>query len=202
MIDLSEAFGMIGQDGCVDVASSLGVQGCDPEISIPIYEIFFLKLLGGQKTQFLANSMGEFNAIRHMAQSCGAVAATINVLDMDILTLIGVLMIATPNTGMNVFIKLGDIITSELPAEIIEQVASTAGIPIPDGALSSGIGLAQEVMQQVFDRLVDSIRDDLASNGINLQDWDYLPQYFTEIKESGEMAQMHHYRQQFGGMIL
>ena len=111
-------------------------------------------------------------------------------------------MIATPNTGMNVFIKLGDIITSELPAEIIEQVASTAGIPIPDGALSSGIGLAQEVMQQVFDRLVDSIRDDLASNGINLQDWDYLPQYFTEIKGSGEMAQMHHYRQQFGGMIL
>lgn len=76
MIQLTEMFNMVGTDGCSDVATSLVMQGVEPEISIPIYDIFFLKLMPGQKSTFLAESIPEFNAIRQLSVHCGAVAAS------------------------------------------------------------------------------------------------------------------------------
>ena len=109
MIDISDCFSMIGTDGCMDVASSLGIQGIDPamqEISIPIYGPFFMKILIGQDSGFICDSIPEFTVVRQLNQNCGTVAIALNLMEMDILTLVGALLAFTPNTAMNCFLKL------------------------------------------------------------------------------------------------
>lgn len=201
MIQLTEMFNMIGTDGCSDVATSMAMQGVEPEISIPIYDIFFLKLMPGQRSTFLAENIPEFNAIRTMANSCGAVAASINLLDMDILTLAGLIAIYTPNTGMNIFMKLGEVLTGDLEEEILNQLAGLAGIPIPPGA-GMAFQMAGQIMETLFSTLVSSIQESAADYGVDVHEWDELPDYFCEIRDTGEMYQMAQYRQMMGGAIL
>lgn len=201
MIQLSDVFSMIGTDGCEDVASSLGMQGTDPEISIPIYEIFYLKILPGENSGFLASSIAEYNAIRQLSQNCGGVAAAINLLDLDILTLIGVELIYTPNTGMNVFMKLGDVLTGELEEQVLAELAALAGIPTPDNSYTL-THMQGEIIEILFNKAIDYMQSDLESKGINLHHWEELPNYYNMTQETGEMAEMLRYRQMIGGLIL
>lgn len=206
MIELSSAFDMIDNCGCVDVASSLMGQGTDLSMSIPIYEAFYLKILVGNDSGFLAGSIQEFNALRKLAETCGSVAVTVNLLDMDLLTLIGAILIYTPNTGPNIFIKLGDILNNpELPEDILIMLAGLVGIPIPDGVMGNytmQLKFALHLLQILFDRLVEAMQNDLGSKGIRMNKWEELPEYFNMLQNSGEMARMVEIRQQLGGIVL
>jgi hypothetical protein len=201
VIELSEVFNLVGTNGCYDVATSMMMQGCEPEVSIPIYEIFYLSIKMGESSSFLAGSISEFNAIRILAEKCGAVAATINLLDTDILTLLGCIMVATPNTGMHVFIKTGEIISDLIDPDTLNQLAELAGIEIPSGYSASAEALGK-IIDFLFDRLMSILQDDLDNYGIYLHQFDELPQYFNTVRNSGEMEQMYRTRQMLGGAIL
>lgn len=208
MIDISECFSMIGTDGCMDVASSLGMQGIDPlmqEISIPIYGPFFMKILVGQDCGFICDSIQEFTAIKNLNENCGTVTITLNLLEMDILTLVGALLTFTPNTGMNFFMKLSAVDLLNMTPDIVKMIANAAGIPIPDGVLNTTetvLDFAGELLDKLFEMLMDYLDANLGSEGINLQEWDSLVDFYNDVLESGEMEQMRMYREQVGAFIF
>lgn len=208
MIDISECFSMIGTDGCMDVASSLGMQGIDPlmqEISIPIYGPFFMKILVGQDCGFICDSIPEFTAIKNLNENCGTVAITLNLLEMDILTLVGALLTFTPNTGMNFFMKLSAVDLLNMTPDIVKMIANAAGIPIPDGVLNTTetvLDFAGELLDKLFEMLMDYLDANLGSEGINLQEWDSLVDFYNDVLESGEMEQMRMYREQVGAFLF
>lgn len=201
MIQLSNMFDMLGQNGCIDVATSLAMQGADTSISIPIYDIFFLKILPGEMSSYIAGSINEYNAIRQLAENCGAVAIELNMLDIDILGLIGALVIATPNTGMHIFTKLGSIIPDQLSEDIIDCMANDLGVPIPQCAFNI-FGFAQELIQTAFDKIMYNIQVDMGECGIELHSWEELPGYYSMLRDTGEMFDMRQYREVNGHSII
>lgn len=208
MINMSECFKMIGTDGCMDVASSLGMQGVDQtmqDISIPIYGPFFMKVLMGQDCGFICSTIQEFTAVRQLNQNCGTVAITLNLLEMDVLTLVGSLLTFTPDTGMNCFLKLSAIDLVNLSADMLSMIVDQTGVPLPPGVADGLIDItdvASDIIQSAFDILISSLNDDLDSNGITLREWNELPEFYYTVKESGEMQEMRAYRQSVGACIL
>lgn len=208
MINMSECFKMIGTDGCMDVASSLGMQGVDQtmqDISIPIYGPFFMKVLMGQDCGFICSTIQEFTAVRQLNQNCGTVAITLNLLEMDALTLVGSLLTFTPNTGMNCFLKLSAIDLVNLSADMLSMIVDQTGVPLPPGVTDGLVDItdvASDIIQSAFDILISSLNDDLDSNGITLREWNELPDFYYTVKESGEMQEMRAYRQSVGACIL
>lgn len=208
MINMSECFKMIGTDGCMDVASSLGMQGVDQamqDISIPIYGPFFMKVLMGQDCGFICSTIQEFTAIRQLNKNCGTVAITLNLLEMDALTLVGSLLTFTPDTGMNCFLKLSAIDLVNLSADILNMIVDQTGVPLPPGVADGLVDItdvASDIIQSAFDILISSLNDDLDSNGITLREWNELPDFYYTVKESGEMQEMRAYRQSVGACIL
>lgn len=205
---MSECFKMIGTDGCMDVASSLGMQGVDQamqDISIPIYGPFFMKVLMGQDCGFICSSIQEFTAVRQLNQNCGTVAITLNLLEMDVLTLVGSLLTFTPDTGMNCFLKLSAIDLVNLSADMLNTIVDQTGVPLPPGVADGLVNItdvASDIIQSAFDTLISSLNDDLDNNGITLREWDELPDFYYTVKESGEMQEMRAYRQSVGACIL
>lgn len=208
MINMSECFKMIGTDGCMDVASSLGMQGVDKamqDISIPIYGPFFMKVLMGQDCGFICSTIQEFTAVRQLNQNCGTVAITLNLLEMDALTLVGSLLTFTPDTGMNCFLKLSAIDLANLSADILNMIVDQTGVPLPPGVADGLVDItdvASDIIQSAFDILISSLNDDLDSNGITLREWNELPDFYYTVRESGEMQEMRAYRQSVGACIL
>lgn len=208
MINMSECFKMIGTDGCMDVASSLGMQGVDQamqDISIPIYGPFFMKVLMGQDCGFICSTIQEFTAVRQLNQNCGTVAITLNLLEMDVLTLVGSLLTFTPDTGMNCFLKLSAIDLVNLSADMLSMIVDQTGVPLPPGVTDGLVDItdvASDIIQSAFDILISSLNDDLDSNGITLREWNELPDFYYTVKESGEMQEMRAYRQSVGACIL
>ena len=208
MINMSECFKMIGTDGCMDVASSLGMQGVDQamqDISIPIYGPFFMKVLMGQDCGFICSTIQEFTAVRQLNQNCGTVAITLNLLEMDVLTLVGSLLTFTPDTGMNCFLKLSAIDLVNLSADMLNMVVDQTGVSLPPGVADGLVDItdvASDIIQSAFDILISSLNDDLDSNGITLREWNELPDFYYTVKESGEMQEMRAYRQSVGACIL
>ena len=208
MINMSECFKMIGTDGCMDVASSLGMQGVDQamqDISIPIYGPFFMKVLMGQDCGFICSTIQEFTAVRQLNQNCGTVAITLNLLEMDALTLVGSLLTFTPDTGMNCFLKLSAIDLVNLSADMLNMIVDQTGVPLPPGVADGLVDItdvASDIIQSAFDILISSLLDDLDSNGITLRKWNELPDFYYTVKESGEMQEMRAYRQSVGACIL
>lgn len=208
MINMSECFKMIGTDGCMDVASSLGMQGVDQamqDISIPIYGPFFMKVLIGQDCGFICSTIQEFTAVRQLNQNCGTVAITLNLLEMDALTLVGSLLTFTPDTGMNCFLKLSAIDLVNLSADMLNMIVDQTGVPLPPGVADGLVNItdvASDIIQSAFDILISSLNDDLDSNGITLREWNELPDFYYTVKESGEMQEMRAYRQSVGACTL
>lgn len=208
MINLSECFNMIGTNGCMDVASSMGLQGIDPsmmDISIPIYGPFFMKVLMGQDCGFICDTIPEFTAIRQLNQNCGTVAVAINLLEMDVLTLVGALLTFTPDTGMNCFLKLSAIDLVNMSAELISSIAGATGIPMPPGVTDGLVDITEvagDILQAVFNMLIEVLNNDLENKGITLREWEELPDFYNMIRESGEMQEMRMYRQEVGAFMF
>lgn len=208
MIDLSECFSMIGTDGCMDVASSMGMQGIDPsmvDISIPIYGPFFMKVLIGQDSGFICDSIPEFTALRQLNQNCGTVTVTLNLMEMDILTLVGALLTFTPDTGMNCFLKLSAVDLANMSAELLSSIAGATGIPLPPGVTDGLVDITEvagDILQAVFDMLIELLNNDFEQKGIELREWVELPDFYNMVKESGEMQEMRMYRQQMGAFVF
>ena len=208
MINLSECFNMIGTNGCMDVASSMGLQGVDPsmmDISIPVYGPFFMKVLIGQESGFICDTIPEFTAIRQLNQNCGTVTVTLNLLEMDVLTLVGALLTFTPDTGMNCFLKLSAIDLVNMSAELISSIAGATGIPMPPGVTDGLVDITEvagDILQAVFNMLIEVLNNDLENKGITLREWEELPDFYNMIRESGEMQEMRMYRQEVGAFMF
>lgn len=208
MIDMSECFSMIGTDGCMDVASSLGMQGINPamqEISIPIYGPFFMKILIDQECGFVCDSITEFTVMRQLNQNCGTVTITLNILEMDMLTLVGVLLAFTPDTGMNCFLKPAVIDLANMSLETLIMISDAAGIPLPPGTEDGLVNIteaAEDVIQVVFDMLMNVLNNDLEQKGITLREWEELPDFYNTVRASGEMQEMRMHRQQMGAFVF
>lgn len=208
MINLSECFNMIGTNGCMDVASSMGLQGVDPsmmDISIPVYGPFFMKVLIGQESGFICDTIPEFTVLRQLNQNCGTVAVAINLLEMDVLTLVGALLTFTPDTGMNCFLKLSEIDLVNMSAELISSIAGATGIPMPPGVTDGLVDITEvagDILQAVFNMLIELLNNDLENKGITLREWEELPDFYNMIRESGEMQEMRMYRQEVGAFMF
>lgn len=208
MIDMSECFNMIGTDGCMDVASSLVLQGVEPnidDISIPIYEVFFLNIKVGDNCGFICDSLEEYTTLQNLNKYCGSVTVTLNILDMDLLTLAGALLIYTPNTGMNVFVKMNALNLTEDMIELIPQIAEVSGIPIPD-MVTDNLDIAEDflntALEALNERLIEILHEDLESNNINVMDWSDLPDFYVGLRNSGEITRMVNYRRQVSAAIF
>lgn len=208
MINMSECFSMIGQNGCMDVASSLGLQGIDssmPEISIPIYGPFFMKILMGQNAGFICSHIEEASALQQLSKNCGTVAVTLNICEMDILTLIGAVLSFTPNTGMNCFLNLTAVDLMNITADMVPLIAEAAGVPVPD-AIIDGLEDYEEfltdILNGLFDMLVNKIDEDMSANGIAVHSFEDLFALYQEVKESGELMEMRRYREAIGAFVL
>lgn len=198
MIDILEIFQLIGQDGCLDPATSLVMQGIDTSmsgLSFPLIEPVYVKLLFGQDSQFMCNSMQELAILNKLRQSCGTVTAALNILDIEQLTIAGMLFTSTPNSGINVFMKLTAFDIVNMPIELLDNISDITGIPIPGtGLMENFTGIAEKLVDGLIDKVIDILNDKFTSNRINLRDWDELPDFYDWLVNSGEMREMHKYR--------
>lgn len=211
MILLTDVFSLIQSGNAIDVASSVLGQGCVPDISIPIYEIFYLKLssINHIRHTGMIESIQEYSILREIGLACGGVCASINLLDMDILTLVNTLLVYTPNFGFNIFIKRAQSNMTELAPELIQELAGMAGIPVPDGLISASYASMQAYMEfangiqnTLFDKLVDEIDNNCASANINIATWDKLYNFYIDLRNSGEMGYMQTLRASNGGSVF
>lgn len=201
MIRISEAFSGIGANGCSDVATSLAMQGCGPDIDIPIYGVLNLHIETGTSAGKAADSIQEYNALRRLGMACGSVTCTINIEGIDLLSLANALLIFTPSCGMVVFLKILSIDPDSLEVEMVNMILEAAGLPIPD-FIEQAIGMLSDAIQIIFNTMIEYIQDDLAEFGITLYPWDELWDFYNDLKNSGEMQQMLQYRQMAGAFTM
>jgi len=202
MIQLSDVFSCIGGNGCVDVASSLKAQGVDLDsgMSIPIYEIFYLKILSEDRVGFLCSSIQEFTALKQLTKGCGAVTCAINLLDNDLLSLTGLLCTYTPRTGMVVFYKNNIPDLQKASSDIISQIVKLAGIPIDLNYQVISPDIANQALSVLMNKLAGSVNENLSSYGIQIMDWNRIPYYINQIKANGEMNDMYMMRRNAGAL--
>lgn len=201
MITVSEMFSFICKGNCSDVATSLAMQGCIPNMDIPIYEEFNLHIESGSNAGNIANSVQEYNVLRRLEMQCGAVIASISVEGIQALTLANALLIFTPSCGMTVFLKMLQINIEMINEQMVSVILEAAGMPIPD-FLDEAIGLVEEAISVVSHKFIGILQGDLANYGITLYPWDELPDYYNSIKNSGEMNMMYRNRQMNGAATL
>lgn len=203
MINLTDLFSMIGTDNCLDVATSLAMQGLDSSISIPVYDIFYLRIMGLSSCQQLADNMQEYGVMNQLAKTCGGVAIILNVLDMDILTLVGAMCVYTPSTGMNVFGKVLNPVAEVLDENMVQELVQVAkGINIPILASANITEVAVDILNKLLEILMDRMNENLSDFNVQLYPWERLLDYYLTVKNSGEMFQMNNYRVQNGASTI
>lgn len=207
MGNISQLFSAIDGGECLDVATSMGLLGANTAMEIPIYEVFYLKIAAGESVQFLCSEEEEFYMIRQLAESCGAVACAVNIIGCDTLTIAGVMLISTPNTGMNLFIKLGEIVTGDISEQGMAIISEITHIPLPKVRMPGmGVGMNTKMLQQaipvLMDELVENMNEELSEYGITVRQWEELPELYWTVRNTGEMANMHQHRQMFGGVVF
>lgn len=204
MSELSDIFSMIGNGNCGDVATSMDAQGLLSEQSIPIYEVFYLRLLLGDSLQLLVDNQQEFDMLKQLIVGCGAVGAAINIMGYDELTLLGIMAIYTPNTGMSIFVRPGRGDYGSASAEAVKGMLGLTGsiacpTPVPfKGPLED----MEDTLNMAQDMLLERINDSLDRYGIQIYHWEELPNLFYTIKDSGELSDMYQFRKISGASIL
>lgn len=197
MINVSEIFSLCGTEGVPDVATSLAGQDIFGEISIPIFEGIYLKIIPNGELGFLCSNLQEAGILQHLGKSCGTVGITLNALNIDILTLMGCICTFTPRTGANVFFKNNIPDVAELAEDVVEELAGLSGIPFdPFGGVGNKylIDIASKALDIIFDRLIDTLEKDFRSCGIGIHHWEELEAFRNELIETGEMRWMQRMR--------
>lgn len=197
MINASEIFSLCGTEGVPDVATSLAGQNIYGDISIPIFEGVYLKILPNSNLGFLCDNLQEAGVLQHLGKSCGTVGITLNILDMDILTLMGCVCAFTPRTGANVFFKNNVPDVLQLSEDIIENLAGLSHLPFdPLGGGGSAylIDIASKSIDIIFDKLIDMLETDFKSHGIGIHEWEKLPEFRNELIQTGELRWMQRIR--------
>ncbi len=208
MINMSECFCMVGSNECIDVATSLGMQGINnsmPEISIPIYGSFFMKILIGQEYEVICDNIQQFGAIKDLNINCGTVAFTINLCRMDILTLACGVLTCTPSTGMNCFSRLCTVDVCNITPDILVLIAAEDGVLIPNEiieGMQDGTEFAVEILETLSENLADAIYTDMSSNDIGIQEFDNIWNFYRNVKDSGEMYFMRQHRELTGALVI
>ena len=192
MVNVSEIFKYCGADGVPDVATSLAHQNICGDISIPVFEGVYLKIIPNGNLGFLCSSLQEAGALQNLGRTCGTVGIALNVLDMDLLTLIGCVCTYTPRSGANVFFKNNIPDITQLTEDLIGDIAGLAAIPFDPMGMSQEfmLDLANEAIDIIFHKLVDVIETDFATCGIGVHQWEELEIFYHELVESGEMEWM------------
>lgn len=198
MIDVSDIFNLCGTDGVPDVATSMANQNILSDLSVPIFEGVYLKIIPNGDLSFLCSTLQEASLLQHLGRSCGTVGIAINVLDMDILTLIGCVCTFTPRTGANVFFKnnIPDLVN--LTEDIVEELASLANLPFDPMICMQGkeylLELASNAINIIFEKLVDILERDFANKGVNIHHWEELDDFHNELMQTGELRWMQRIR--------
>ena len=185
---------------CEDVATSLDLLGHNAIYSIPIYEGFYLDILEGDSVANICFDENEFNILRELAVNCGAVAAVIDLMGFEKLALIGLVCIFTPHTGMNVFLKVGDIITLKADNNVIQALRKIQYIGNPLMAVTRQV--TSDIVEDALNYLIERINNDLGKYGINAYSFDDLPEYYNYVVNSGDMGQMADYRKLIDAIIF
>ncbi len=201
MISIAECFNHINFTDCVDVATSLALDGIPDEISIPIYEVFNLHITKASNAQHMCSSMPEFGAIQQVSKATGGIVAGINVAGFDILTLVSVLMNTTSNREFNLFFKINTIDLANLSADAIQMMADICNVPI-DISLGYNQEMVENLLQTLLDKLMQIINNDTKQYGINTYSWEHFEDYYTNAKATGELQQMYNTRLQLGAIGL
>ena len=201
MISIAECFNHINFIDCIDVATSLALDGISDEISIPIYEVFNLHITRVSNAQYMCSSMPEFGALQHVSKATGGVVAGINVEGFDILTLVSVLMNNTLNGEFNLFIKINTIDLESLSADTIQMMADICRVPI-DISLGYNQEMVENLLQTLLDKLMQIINNDTQQYGINTYSWEHFEDYYANAKATGELQQMYNARLQLGAIGL
>ena len=214
MIDISEIFLGIQENGCPDIASSLASQGVDlnEDISIPIFEGVYLKIMNGSKAGFLCNSIAEFQTLRSLSKSIGCVAFTINIAEMDLLSLFGLLATYTPQTGGIVFYKNNIPEIQALTEDMVMGLITATGLPIPEDVARMMVGSAcgpgvmpapvQEVLDKVVERIFNKLMEDLSSKDLQFVEWERIPELKEQLRRTGEDREMYQMRAMQGVLGL
>ena len=213
MISPIDIFSAIGQKGCSDVATSLQMQGLldigSRDFKIPIYEIAYIKILPDRHCSYICSSMQEYSLVKMLAKYCGTVSIALNILDMDLLTLIGMVAAFTPKTGANFFIKsnLSNLINNtEALAQMMtnQEGIENALMILQMGLPGTGniVGAASEILDRIFNMLVENISNDCKNSHINIYPFEKLPEYYNELKQTGELYEMGRLRELSGAITI
>lgn len=208
MINLSEAFSVIDNVTCIDVFSSLEMQGATEDISIPLYGPIFGKILSENSLSYVCNHIGEYTALRRMIHTCGAVNFAINIADIDILTMMVASLVATPNTGMHVFLKNTVIDIASLSDELVEMLCEITNLPldiiplngVPLIKISNTLTIVSRAVDILYDGLINYLNNDMLQNGIEIHQWEEYERYINMLVISGEMKNMQVMRAQIQSM--
>lgn len=204
MLQLSSIFSGINEEaGIFDVQTALGSQGfnLDEGVSIPIYDIFYLKIAGGCNPGILCSDLQQYNALDKLNDACGSIACTINLFEMDLLTLIGAIGCYIPsslkNGGMYIFIKDNIPDLTKITEDIAVAILNLSGAKIEDlGASTMNIDVAVKALDILIKLLIKMLNTDMSTYGIQVYDFDRLPEFMQYLHDSGDYNQMYQYRKQ------
>lgn len=192
MISVSEIFKYCGSEGVPDVATSLANQNVCGDISIPVFEGVYLKIIPNGNIGFLCSSLREAGILQNLGRVCGTVGIALNVLDIDLLTLMGCVCAYTPRSGAHVFFKNNIPDLTHLTEEVAGDLAGLAAIPFdPIGVGPEFIlDIANQALEILFNKLVGVLETDFSTCGINMHTWDELSEFYAELVNTGEMEWM------------
>lgn len=204
MLQLSDMFSGINEEmGIFDLQSALGSQGVNLQegYSIPIYEIFYLKIAPKADAGILSASLEEYNVLSQLNRACGTICCTLNLFEMDLLTLLGAVCCYIPsslqNAGMYVFVKdnIPDLVN--ITEDIAVQILNLSGLNIEDlGGTTMNLEIAAQALDIVIKMLISALDRDLSSKGIRVFQWQILANFLDELQASGDYQQMLAYRKQ------
>lgn len=205
MVNVSDIFSLCGTEGVPDVSTSLARQDIMGEISVPIFEGVYLKIIPNGDLGFLCSTLQEVGVIQYLGRACGTVGIALNILDLDILTVLGCICTFTPRTGANIFFKNNIPDITQLAEDITGDLAALVGLPF-DPVLGGGKGylldIANKAIDILFNRLIETLEDDLGSKGIGIHKWNEIPIFKQELVQTGELLWMNRIRRGYNLPII
>lgn len=202
MLQISDLFSGINEGaGILDLQTALGSQGTDLQngMSIPIYDVFYLKIAPNCNPGMLCSSVEQYNNLDRLSKACGAVSFTVNLLDTDLLTLLGAVCIYLPsmlkNGGMYIFIKdnIPDLtnITEELATAMLGLTGKSKEA---FGYTTMNLDLAVKVLHFLIELLIKMLNQNMQAYGIAVYDMEKIPVLMQDLYNSGDYTRMLNYR--------